>query len=152
MSREGIITGSHTYFLTTQGHGGPPRMRDQLKTGPPPRRNEREKRYTPFTHPFILTRRIWKDGYGVQIIFDHLVGLKLPDIRLTGEEKPSPRKLFPTGDRTRGRCVAGTNATTWSTAVDQIVCLQENKLYYVNFFITWRDIIFCGNLISETKF
>ena len=55
------------------------------------------------------------------MIFGDLVGLKLPDIRLTGEEKPqktSPRKLIPTGDRTRARCVTSAHATTCSTAVD----------------------------------
>ena len=48
------------------------------------------------------------DGYDGQMIFGDLVGLKLPDVRLTDEENPrktSPRKLFPTGDRTRARCV-----------------------------------------------
>ena len=51
---------------------------------------------------------IMMDDYGGQMIFGNLVGLKLPDIRLTGEEKHrknSPRKLVPTGDRTRARCV-----------------------------------------------
>ena len=28
-----LISGSHTYFSTTQGHGGPPRTRGQLNTG-----------------------------------------------------------------------------------------------------------------------
>ena len=57
-----------------------------------------------------------------QMIFGDLGGLKLADICLTGEEKPrknSPRKLVPTGDRTRARCVTGALATTWSTAVDE---------------------------------
>ena len=40
------------------------------------------------THPFIRTRRIWNDDYGGQMIFGNLVGLKFPDICLTGEEKP----------------------------------------------------------------
>ena len=39
------------------------------------------------------------------MIFGDLGSLNLPDICLTGEEKPqkttSPRKLVPTGDRTR---------------------------------------------------
>ena len=55
-----------------------------------------------------------------QMIFGDLGSLKLPDIRLTGEEKPrktSPRKLVPTGDRTRARCVTGAHAATWPTAV-----------------------------------
>ena len=44
--------------------------------------------HTKHTHPFIPTRRIWNDDYGGQIIFGDLVGLKFPDICLTGEEKP----------------------------------------------------------------
>ena len=61
------------------------------------------------------------DDNDAQIIFGDLGGLKLPDICLTGEEKPektSPRELVPTGDRTRARCVIGVHATAWSTAVD----------------------------------
>ena len=46
-----------------------------------------------------------RDDNDGQMIFGDLVGLKLPDIRLTGEEKTSPRKLVPTGDRTWARCV-----------------------------------------------
>ena len=56
-----------------------------------------------------------------QMIIGDLGGLKLPDICLTGEEKPrktSPRKLVPTGDRTRARCVTGAHAAAWPTAVD----------------------------------
>ena len=33
LSGEGINSGLHTYFLTTQEHGEPPRMRDQLNAG-----------------------------------------------------------------------------------------------------------------------
>ena len=40
-----------------------------------------------------------------QMIFGDLGGLKLPDIRLTGEEKTSLRKLVPTRNRTRALCV-----------------------------------------------
>ena len=46
------------------------------------------------------------DDYDGQMIFGDLVGPKLPSIRLTCEEntdKTSPRKLVPTGDRTRAR-------------------------------------------------
>ena len=56
-----------------------------------------------------------------------LVG-QLPDICLTGEEKPrknSPRKLVPTGDRTRARCVTGAHATGCSTAVDWVDTLNS---------------------------
>ena len=56
-----------------------------------------------------------------QMIFGDLGGLKLPDICLTGDEKPrknSPRKLVSTGDRTRARCVTGAHVTALPTAVD----------------------------------
>ena len=33
LSGEGISCGLHTYFLTTQGHGGPPQMSYQLNAG-----------------------------------------------------------------------------------------------------------------------
>ena len=49
-----------------------------------------------------------------QMIFGNLGGLKHPEIWLTGEENPektSPRKLVPTGNRTRARCVTGAHAT-----------------------------------------
>ena len=55
--------------------------------GPPPRQHKHERQYTPSTHSVIPTRRIWNDDDG-QMIFGDLVGLKLPDICLTGEEKP----------------------------------------------------------------
>ena len=64
------------------------------------------------------------DDYDGQIIFGDLVGLKLADICLTGEEKTpektSPGKLVPTGDRTRARCVTSAHATTCPTAVDEL--------------------------------
>ena len=50
-----------------------------------------------------------------------LGGLKLPDICFTAEkktEKTSPRKLFPTGDRTRARCVWGAHTTACPILVD----------------------------------
>ena len=56
-----------------------------------------------------------------QMKFGDLGGLKIPDICLTGDEnseKTSPRKLVPTGDRTRARCVTGAHATAWTTAVN----------------------------------
>ena len=89
--------------------------------GTPPRQHEYERLYTPFTHPFILTMWISKDDYGGQMIFGDIGDLKVPDIYLTGEEtsrKTSPRKLLPTGDRTRARCVTGEHATACSIAVD----------------------------------
>ena len=66
------------------------------------------------------------DDYDDQMIFGDLVGLKVPDIRLKGGEKPrktSSRNLVPTGDRTRARCVTSADATTCFTAVDDCVTL-----------------------------
>ena len=96
-------------------------MSDQFNVGATPRQQEHERLFAPFMHPFILTRRIRKDDYDGQMIFGDIVDLKLPDICLTSEEKPrktSPRKLVPTGDRTRARCVIGAHAIACSIAVD----------------------------------
>ena len=58
-----------------------------------------------------------------QIIFGDLVGLKLPDICLTGEKNPgkktSPRKLVPTGDRTLAHYMTCARATACTTAVEK---------------------------------
>ena len=54
--------------------------------GPSPKQHKHERRYTPSTHTFILTRWIWNDDYDGQMIFGDLGGL--PDIFLTSEEKP----------------------------------------------------------------
>ena len=61
--------------------------------GLPPRQHEHKRRYTPFTHAFILTRRIWEDDYDGQMILGEPWSLKLPDICLTGEERPHPGNL-----------------------------------------------------------
>ena len=117
LSGEGNNFGSHTSFLTTQGDEGPPTKQHEL-----------ERRFTPFTHPLILTRRMWEDDYYGQMIFGDLVDLKLPDICLTDEEKTpkkSLRKLVPTGDWTRARCLTGAHATACSTAVDHF----QDKIY-----------------------
>ena len=66
------------------------------------------------------------------MIFGYLVGLKFPDICLTGEENPektSSRKLVPTVDRTRARCATGAHATAFSTTVDYF---SQNTLTNAN--------------------
>ena len=58
---------------------------------------------------------MFDDDNDDQMIFGVLGGLKFPDICLTGEEKPrktSPRKLVPTGDQTRARCMTDAHATS----------------------------------------
>ena len=83
-----------------------------------------------------------KDG---QMIFGDLGGLKLPDICLTGEEKPektSPRKLIPTGNRTQARCVTSAHATTCSTAVDLFYSVSGiSYLFWLNKYIIILIII-----------
>ena len=83
--------------------------------------HKHERQYTPSIHPFIPTRRIWNDDYGGQMIFGDPVGLKFPDICLTGEEKTRKnltQETCPDRGRTRARCVVSAHATTCSTAVD----------------------------------
>ena len=73
------------------------------------------------------------DDNDVQMIFGDLGGLKLPDICLTGEEKPRrnlAQELVPTGDRTRARCVTGAHATACPTAVDLKVIKSVEIPYY----------------------
>ena len=86
LSGEGIDFGSHTYFFPHKGMESLPGWGISSMPGPSPRQHEHERRYTPVTHPFMLTRWIWKDEYDGQMIFGDLVGLKLPEICLTGEE------------------------------------------------------------------
>ena len=82
--RELTLDQIHT-LLTTQWHGWPPRMRDQLNAGTTSETTRTWKTIHTI-HTFILTRWIWKDDYDGQMIFGNLVGLKLPDICVTGEE------------------------------------------------------------------
>ena len=73
------------------------------------------------TSQVIGARNEMMDDYDGQMIFGDLVGLKLPwhsSYRWGKTPKKPPRKLVPTGDRTRARCVTSAHATTCSTAVD----------------------------------
>ena len=60
-----------------------------------------------------------------------------------GEENPrktSPRKLVPTGDQTRARCVTSAHATTCSTAVNQSVFCPRIGLLSLPFRISIQSI------------
>ena len=62
--------------------------------------NMKGDRYTPFTHPFILSRRIWKDDYDGKWYSGTLWAWSFPTFVLQVRkhlEKTSPRKLVPTG-------------------------------------------------------
>ena len=81
--------GSHTYFFWPhKDMEGLPGWVISPMPGPPPRQHKHERQYTPSTHSVIPTRRRWNDDDDGQMIFGDLGGLKLPDICLTGEEKP----------------------------------------------------------------
>ena len=58
LSGVGINFGSHTFFWPHKGIEGLPGWGISSTPGPYPRQHEHESRYTPFTHPFILTRWI----------------------------------------------------------------------------------------------
>ena len=63
---------------------------------PPPRQHKHERRHTPFRHPFILTRWIWKDDYDSQKIFWDLCEPSFMTFVLQvtkNPEKTSPRNL-----------------------------------------------------------
>ena len=63
------------------------------------------------------------DDYDGQMIVGDLVGLNLPDIRLTGEEKPRKnliQETCPDRGSNPARCVTSAHATTCSTAVDSM--------------------------------
>ena len=84
-----------------------------------------------------------------QMIFGDLGGLKLPDICLTGEEKPrkktSLRKLVPTGDRTRAHCAEGAHATACPTVVDDFY----GDLFPTNFTFLRKRSWFNTSFVSD---
>ena len=94
-------------LLTTQEHGELPHISDQLNAG--------------VTSETTRTLTYEKDDYDGQMIFGDLVDLKLPGVSLEVSKIPkkfSSRKLVPTGNRNRARCVTDAHATACSTALD----------------------------------
>ena len=64
---------TYILFWPHKGMEGLPGWEMSSMPGQPPRKHEHERRYTPFTHPFILTRRIWND-YDGEMTFGDLYG------------------------------------------------------------------------------
>ena len=102
-------------------------------------------------HPFILTRRIWKDDYDGQMIFGELMGLNLPAICLKGEEKP--RKNPHTGNLSRSEIEPGSAA--WQArmlppASQRWTCLFINLyiIYYVIMIILLISVLWEMNVTS----
>ena len=52
LSGEGINSESHTYFLTTQGHGGPRRVSDQVNAGATSETTQSHDTHHPRTQSF----------------------------------------------------------------------------------------------------
>ena len=123
----------HT-FLTTQGHGGLPRMSDQPYAGATSETAQTWKRihtkHTPIgtnkaNIAWWLRRPNDIRGPCGPKVSRHLFYRwgKTP-------KKTSPRKPVPTGDRTRARCVTSAHATTCSTAVDLHWSVTQFHLIY----------------------
>ena len=109
--REREITLDHIHSLLLWPHKY---MEDLLgwgissMPGPSQRQHGHERRYTSFTHSFILTRLIWKVDYDATWHSGIFVGLKLPDNCLIGEEKhgkkPHPENFSRPGIEARHSC------------------------------------------------
>ena len=107
-------------FLTRQGHRGPHRMGDQFNAGATSEITRTWKTIHIINAP-SLSNKVNMQGWlwlpnGIRgpcgpKVFRHL------SYRWGKNPKTSPRKLFPTGDRTRTRCVTSAHATACSTAV-----------------------------------
>ena len=126
LSGDGINCGSHKYFLTPQGHGEPPMISDQLNSGATSE-TTRTLKTIQIIYSFILTRRIrevwvWRPNY-IRGTMGPKASWHLPYRWGKTPKQTSPRKLVPTGNWIRARCVTGAHATAYSTTVG------EMKLY-----------------------
>ena len=111
--------------------------------GPPPRQHKHERRYTPGTHSFIRTRRIWNYDYGGQMIFGDLVDLKFPDICVTRKEKHRKnltQETCPDRESIRARCLTDAHATACSTAVD-IYWNRERRVIGISGSPIWPETL-----------
>ena len=102
--RERELTLDHIHnFLTTQGHGGSPRMRDHLNAGATSETRQTWKPIHTIKAPIHSNKADMKEWLWRPNDVWGPCGPKVPDISLTGEENPeksSPRKLVQTGDQT----------------------------------------------------
>ena len=132
LSGEGINSGSHTHFLTTEGYGEPPRMSDQLNVGTTSE-TTRTLKTIHTIHPLIHSNKAdmrrmimmakWYSG-------NH-VGLKLPDICLTGEEKP--RKNLTQGLLSQPRIEPGPTAWQARMLLPAPQRWTLSKIFFENF-------------------
>ena len=124
--RERELTLDHIYtFLTTQEHGRPHRMRDQINTEATSHKT-RILKTIHTSHAHIHSDKANMKGWLWQP--NDIRRLCEPKVSwncLIGEgkktKKPSPRKLVPTWDRTQAHCVTCADAIACSTVVDLII-------------------------------
>ena len=116
---------SHIYLLTTQGYGEPPRMSDQPNAGATSETAQTWKTInTKHTLSHANKAKMewwWRRPNDIRGPWGPKVSWHLCYRWGKTPKKISPRKLVPTGDRTRARCVTSAHATTCSTAVDTAV-------------------------------
>ena len=117
----------HT-FLTTQGHGGPPRMSDQPNAGATSETVQTGKTiHTKHTlsHPNKANMEWWlRQPNDIRGPCGPKVSWRLSYRWGKTPKKTSPRRPVPTGDRTRARCVTSAYATTCSTAEFLFSCFS----------------------------
>ena len=136
-TRVRCMTGAHAKknlhtFFTTQGRGGPPRMRDQVNAGAASEITQTCKTINTI-HAHIHSNKADMKGWLCRP--NDIRGPCGPKAawRLTYRwgktpKKTSPTKLVPTGHRTRARCVTGAHATVCSTAGGLRLYVQSSKI------------------------
>ena len=113
----------HIYtFLTTQGHGGPLRKRDQLNSGATSEITRTRK--TIYTiHAPINSNKVNMKGWlwrpnVIRGLWATKASWHLSYRWGKNTRKYHTQETCPVQDRTRSRCVTGAHATACSTAVD----------------------------------
>ena len=137
LSGEGFDCGSHAYFFTTQGHGGPPRMREKLNAGTTSETTQTCKTRQPIHSPIHANKAnmegwLWRPN-NIRGPCGSNASWHLSCRWGTTPTKTSPGKPILTGNRTRARCVTGAYATACSTAVDLNICLILNSGFVINY-------------------
>ena len=144
LSEEGINFRSHTDFLTAQGHGETPRMRDQLNTGATCE-TTRTRKTIRIIHAPIHSNKANMRGWlwGPNDIRGPCGPKASWHLSYRWGEIPKKnltQKTCPDQGSNRGRCVTGAHATACSTAVEiyiyicvyVCVLIKINKMHFIN--------------------
>ena len=135
--RERELPLDHIYtWLTTQGHGEPPRISDQLNARATSETKRTLKRIN-IIHSLIHSNKtdmIRMIMMAKWYLSNH-VGLKLSDICLIKARKSSEKNLTqetcPDRGSNRARCVTGAHSTSCSAAVDEVK--SQNYIFLLVF-------------------